>query len=77
LNFSKAIELLEAVTDFHFESSEEKPNFSIYDNQNQGYTLRVKASLVNAEYLKYVKEIVESRKLGMRESEGYLTIYGP
>jgi len=77
LNFSEAIRLLEVVSDFPFKPSEKKLGFSIYDNQNQGYTLRVKASLVNSEYLKYVKEIVESRKLGMRESDGYLTIYGP
>jgi hypothetical protein len=77
LNFIESIKLLEAVSDFPFKQSEKKPDFSIYDNQNQGYSLRVKAGLVNAEYLKFVKEIVESLKLRMIDSEGYLTIYAP
>ena len=64
------------VSDFNFKKSEEKPDFCIYDNQNQGYTLCVKADLVNAEYRKYIKAIVKSRRLGIRESDGYLTIYG-
>jgi hypothetical protein len=77
VNFNEAIELLEVVSDFHFKASEKKPDFCIYDNQNEGYVLCVKALLINAEYRNYLKEIVESRKLGIRESEGYLIIYGP
>jgi O-phosphoseryl-tRNA(Cys) synthetase len=77
VNFNEAIDLLEAVSDFQFEPSEEKPEFSVMDNQNQGYTLHVKAQLVNEKYRKYLVEIVESRKLRIRESEGYLIIYGP
>ena len=77
MNFKEAIQLLEAFTDFPSKSGEKRPNFSIYDNQNQGYSLSVKAQLIGAEYLNYVKKIVESRKLGVRESKGYLIIYGP
>ena len=76
MNFNEAVELLEVVSDFHFKSSEEKPDFCVYDNQNQGYTLCVKAQLINEEYRNYLKEIVESRELRIRESEGYLIIYG-
>jgi len=77
LNFIEAIELLEVVTDFQFKPSEKKPDFCVYDNQNQGYTLCVKANMVNAEYLEHIKATAESRKLGLRESQGYLVIYGP
>jgi hypothetical protein len=77
VNFSEAIELLEAVSDFHFKSSEEPPDFCIYDNQNQGYSLRVKAKSVSEEYRYYLNDIVESRKLRIRESDGYIVIHGP
>lgn len=76
LNFKEAIELLEVVSDFQCKASEKKPNFCIYDNQNEGYNLSIKANLINAEYRNYIEEMVESRKLGIRESEGYLVIYG-
>ena len=76
MNFSEAIELLEAVSDFKFEPSEEKPDFCVYDNQNQGYTLNVKAQSVSEKYRKHVMRIVESRKLRIRESSGFLIIYG-
>ena len=77
LNLSEAVDLLAAVSDFNFKQSEKRPDFYIYDNQNQGYTLWVKAQLVNPEYLSYVKKIVKSRKLAIRESEGYLVIHEP
>ena len=77
MNFNEAIELLEVVSDFHFKALEKKPDFCIYDNQNEGYSLCVKAHLINTEYRKFIKEIVESRKLGTHESEGYLIIHSP
>jgi hypothetical protein len=77
VNFNEAIELLEAVSDFQFKPSEKKPDFCLFDNQNQGYNLQVKADLINEKYRTYLDEIVESRKLRIRESGGYLTIYGP
>ncbi len=76
MNLNEAIELLRVVTDFKFNVSEKKPDFTIYDNQSEGYVLCVKADLVSEEYRKYIERIVESRKLRIRESEGYLRIYG-
>jgi hypothetical protein len=76
LNLVEAVELLDAVSDFNFKETEKKPSFCIYDSQKEGFVLRVKADLVSEEYRDFLKGIVESRKLGMRESEGYLTIYG-
>jgi hypothetical protein len=76
LNFDEAIELLRVVTDFQFKPSAIKPDFTIYDNQSEGYVLCVKADLVSEEYRNFLEKIVESRKLGIRESNGYLRIYG-
>ena len=75
MNLTEAVELLDVVSDFDFKGSEEKPAFSIYDSQKEGYNLRIKASLVNEEYRGYLEEIVKSRNLGIREIEGYLIIY--
>jgi hypothetical protein len=76
VNFREALDLLAVVSDFHFKSSDEKSDFCLFDNEKQGYTLHVKTSLLNAEYRAYIEKIVESRKLGMRELEEYLEIYG-
>jgi len=77
VNFREALELLSIVSDFQFKSSDEKSDFCLFDNGTQGYALRVKTSLLNAEYHSYIEKIVESRKLGIRELEGYLEIYAP
>ena len=63
MNFKEAIELLGAVSDFQHSASEEKPNFCIYDNQNEGYSLNVKARLIDAEFRNYIMEIVRARIL--------------
>ena len=75
MNLSEAVKLLDAISDFDFKSSE-KPNFSVYDRQTEGVVLCVKANLVTEEYLRYLKKIIESYKLGIRKSEEYLIIYG-
>jgi hypothetical protein len=77
LNFREAVELLAVISDFHYKSPDMKPDFFLCDNGNQGYSLSVKTSLVNAEYRSYIEKIVESRKLRIQDSEGYLVIYGP
>jgi hypothetical protein len=74
VNLSKAIELLDAVSNFQFLSGK-RPNVSIYGTPTNGYNLCVKANLVSEEYRNYLKEVAKSRKLGMRESRGYLIIY--
>jgi hypothetical protein len=76
VNLLEAVELLDVVSDFHFKVSEEKPDFLIYDNQKEGYALWVKSQLISEEYRNYLKEMAESRKLVIRESEGYLIIQG-
>ena len=74
MNLSEAIELLDAVSAFHFKASEEKPNFCIFYNQNEGYSLSVKADLSSNKYHRNLREVAESRKLVIRESEGLFTI---
>jgi hypothetical protein len=76
VNLKEAIELLDAVSDFRFGASEKQPTFTIYDNQKEGFVLLLKAALVNEKYRNYLKGIVKLRKLRIRESEGYLIIYG-
>jgi hypothetical protein len=73
---AKAIELLDAVSDFQFKNSEKRPKVSIYGTRNDGYSLRVKANLVSEEYHNYLKEVAKSRKLTIRESGSYIEIYG-
>jgi hypothetical protein len=76
LNLIEAIELLDSISDFNFVRFKKKPSFSIYDKEKEGFVLCVKANLVNAEYRNFLGEIVKSRKLRMRELDGYLTISG-
>jgi len=51
------------------------PRICIYDDQNKGYSLILKADLVSKEYRKYLGKIAESQKLVIKESEGYLQIH--
>jgi hypothetical protein len=76
MNLSEAIKLLDAVSNFNFEGFKKKPAFCICDNQKDGYSISIKASLVNDEYRNYLEKIVKSCKLGIRKSEGCLIIYG-
>ena len=74
LNLVEAIDLLDAVSGFKFKASEEKPEFSIVDDQKEGFKLFVKAELLNENYRDYIKKMVESRGLSIREFKGYLII---
>jgi len=69
------MELQSAAASFHSETPKEAPKFSIYDSQKEGYVLCIKASSVSREYLNFLKNLVTSRKLGIKESEGYIIIY--
>ncbi len=75
MNFAEVMELLRTVSAFQVKASEESPKFRIYDNQNEGYVVYIKASSINTECLNFLKEIIETRKLGIRESEGFLIIH--
>ena len=74
MNLDEAIDLLDDISDFNFKASE-KPNISVYDNQKDGFVLCVKANLVDEEFRDHIAGIAESRKLEIRELEGYLIIH--
>lgn len=57
LSLIEATKLLNAVSDFHFESSEKTPKLSIYDKQKEGFVICMKTKLVNEEYHSYLEEI--------------------
>jgi hypothetical protein len=76
MNFIEAMEILRAVSALQAKSSEKPPKFRIYDNQNEGYVILAKAHLINAEYRNQIETIADSCNLNIRESEGYLIIYG-
>jgi hypothetical protein len=75
-NLDKAVELLKAVSAIPIRESTKHPEFRIFHNIGKGYTLRIKRASLNAGYRKHLNEIVESRKLAIRESNPYLEIYG-
>jgi hypothetical protein len=76
LNLADVMELQSAAVLFHGETPKEAPKFSIVDSQKEGYVLYIKASSVSPEYLNFLKNLVTSRKLGIKKSEGYIIIYG-
>ena len=76
LNICEAIELLDVVMNYHFNTSEGTPDFCIFDNQNEGYALSVKAYLISQEYRKHLRKVAESRNLLIHESEGVITLQG-
>jgi hypothetical protein len=44
--------------------------------QRKNHKSAFMTTMVSEEYRSYLKEIVNSHELGMRESEGYLIIHG-
>ena len=74
MNMLEAIDLLKVTCDFECESLEEVPNFSIFDRQNDGFAICVKAESVDEDLHDYLVEVAESRSLRLHESEGYLVI---
>jgi hypothetical protein len=75
MNLGKAIELLKILTACSPESKVKIPEIRIVFNHGERYTLHIKARSVRPEYRKYLDEIMESHKLGIRESKRYLIIY--
>jgi hypothetical protein len=76
MNLNRAVELLRVVSAIPVNDSAKHPEIRIFYAVGEGCTLQVKADAVNAEYRNHLRRIVESCKLGLRESEGYLIISG-
>jgi hypothetical protein len=76
MNLNEAIELLRVVSAIPVKDSARNPKIRIFFKEGEGYTLGIKARAVNAEYRRYLGEIVKSRNLGINVSKGYLLVYG-
>jgi len=75
LKLNEAITLLDAIT-LHLSTVAKKPGFAIFQELRGNYSLRAKPNFIEQESRDYLKELVKSRGLQIRESVGYLTIYG-
>jgi hypothetical protein len=76
MDLDEALALIEVVSDFNFEASEDKPSFTIYGNQKGGYDLLVKPQSADETYRRRLQEIIKSRNLLIHESDGCLVIMG-
>jgi hypothetical protein len=76
MNLDEAVELLKVVSAIPVKKSAKRPEIRIFNEIGEGYTLAIKTESVNAEYRNHLNKIVESYKLGLRESKRYLIIYG-
>ena len=75
MNFIEAIDLLKVVSSFDFEEAVRVKKFSIYDGQNDGFAVCVKAESVDEDFHDFLGEVVEFRGLRLSESNGYLLIH--
>ena len=76
MNLDEAIALLKVVSAIPIEDSAKSPKIRIFYKEGEGYTLGIKAHAANAEYRRYLDEVVKSRNLGITVSKGYLLVYG-
>jgi hypothetical protein len=74
MNFVEAMELLRALSKFFRKNLRICPKLVFYDSEKEGYTIFVKEDSVKPDYLIYMKEIVETRQLRIKNQEGYLAI---
>ena len=79
MNLDKAVELLRIVSAIPVKKSAKNPEIRIVhavgEVMAKGYTLCIEKNSAEAEYRSHLNEIVESKKLAIRESERYLIIY--
>jgi hypothetical protein len=75
MNLDEAVELLKVVSAITMKESAKRPEIRIFHEIGEGYTLNIKKESVNGEYRKHLDRIVDSCKLGIRESNSYLIIH--
>jgi hypothetical protein len=79
MNLDEAVELLRIVSAIPIKKSAKHPEIRIVhaigEVMSKAYTLRIEKKSADADYRNHLNEIVESNKLAIRESEGYLIIY--
>jgi hypothetical protein len=81
MNLDEAVELLRVVSAIPVKKSAKNPEIAIVHTVGEvmakNYTLRIEKNPADSDYRNHLNEIVESRKLAIRESERYLIIYRP
>ena len=79
MNLDEAVELLRIASEIPVKKSTKHPEIRIVHTVGEvmanGYTLRIEKKLADADYLNRLNDIVESKKLAVRESKRYLIIY--
>jgi hypothetical protein len=75
LNFVEAVECLRTVSAFQTECAGELPKLQVYNAENEGYVIWIKNSLISEEFRNFLMQVVETRRLGIKKTEGYLIIY--
>lgn len=77
MNFNEVLDLHKAVSAFYDKTPQNRPKLSVFDMQNpaEGYILCVKGNYANAGLLRFLRDIAQVRKLGIREYRGYLVLY--
>jgi hypothetical protein len=74
MNFVEAMELLQALVKFCPETSRIGPKTVLYDAEKKGYMVWVNEDSLKSDYLRFMKEIVETRQLITRKQKGYMVI---
>ena len=75
MNFVEDMELLRALSRFYPKTSRIRPKMVVYNAEKDGYMLWVDEDSVKSNYLRFMKEIVETRHLRIMKHEGYLVIH--
>ena len=74
MNFVETMELLRAMSKFYPETSRIPLKTVCYNPEHEGYMVWVNQDLVKPDYIRFLKEIVETRQLRMAKDKGYLVI---
>ena len=75
MNLAEAVELLSFLSEIPIRDSAKYPEIRILHNVGEGYTLHITTESLNQEFRSQIAEIIEARKLKIRESNHYLIIY--
>jgi len=79
MNLNEAVELLKVVSAIPVKKSVKHPEISVVHDVGEvtakAYTLHIEKNSADSDYRNHLEEIVESKKLAIRESERYLIIY--
>jgi hypothetical protein len=79
MNLDEAVGMLRLISAIPIKKSAKHPEIRIVhaigEVMAKGYTLRIEKKQTDADYRHHLNEIIESKKLAIRESEHYLIVY--